>query len=109
MDLVAGHAFNNQFPLPNPKLLVQSATCLLGHKHDENTGRGGTVKNVMGKMEGKDNMRTRGPDGWSLLNLPPRVYIHDCSLGLSGHDCTIQALFRAHMGNLGNQHMLGPI
>ena len=35
-----------------------------------------------------------------------RVYIHDCykaSPGLSCHDYTSQALFRAHMGNLGRQ------
>ena len=58
-------------------------------------------------MEDKDNnMRTRGTNGRSLSDLPPRVYIHDCHRAfpeLSCHDCTSQALFRAHMGNLGIQ------
>ena len=62
---------------------------------------------MMGKMEDEDNnMRTIGTDGRSLSDIPPRVYIHDCyrvSPGLSYHDCTSQALFRAHMGNLGRQ------
>ena len=97
----------NQFPLPNPKLVGKSSTCLLGHQHDGNDGRGGTVNNMMGKMEDEDNnMRTRGTAGWSLSDLPPRVYIHDCyraSPGLSCHDCTSQAPFRAHTGNLGRQ------
>ena len=32
-----------------PKLMVQTSTCFLGHQHDGNDGRGGTVKNMMGK------------------------------------------------------------
>ena len=89
----------NQFPLPNPKLVGKSSTCLLGHKHDGNDGTGGTVKNMMG--EDKD--------------LPPRVYIHDCyraSPGLSCHDCTSQA--GPFQGSYGQprettRHLLGPI
>ena len=45
-------------------------------------------------------------------NVSPSVYINDCyraSPGLSCNDCTSQALFRAHMGNLVRQHLLGPI
>ena len=84
-----------------------TSTCVLGHQHDGNDGRGGTVNKMMGEMEDKDNnMSTRGTNGRSLSDLPPRVYIHNCyraSPGLSCHDCTSQALFRAHMGNLGKQ------
>ena len=65
----------NQFPVPNPKLPDKSSTCLLGHQHDGNDGRGGTVNNMIGKMEDKHNtMRTRGTR--SLLDLPPRMYTH---------------------------------
>ena len=68
-----GWTKENQIPVPNPKLVDKSSTCLLGHHHDGNDGRG-TVKNMMGKMEVKDNnMRTRGTDGRSLLDLPPRL------------------------------------
>ena len=106
----------NQFPVPNPKLPDKSSTCVLGHQHDGNDGRGGTVNNMIGKMEDKynnmmgkmedkhNNMRTRGTR--SLLDLPPRVYIHDCyraSSGLSYHDYMSQTPFRAHMGNLRRQ------
>ena len=37
-----------------------NATCVLGDQHDGHDGKGGTVNNMMGKMEDKDNnMRTR--------------------------------------------------
>ena len=48
-----------------------TSTCVLGHQHDGNEGKG-TVNKMMGKMEDKDNnMKTRGTAGRS-------VYIHNC-------------------------------
>ena len=92
----------NQFPLPNPKLSVQSSTCLLGHQREGNDGRGGTVKNMVGKMEDKDNnTRTRATDG-----LACRIYRPACIYTIAiqpplGCHTTSQALFRVQMGNVG--------